>query len=91
MKHINKIIEWKQLVDQRIIEMEGQFKELKDEFDKLHESVLGKITEYDQNIRDVGTEMKGMEKVFQKIIPELSSSVAELGKLKDELKERRRK
>ena len=35
--------------------------------------------------------MKGMEKVFQKIIPELSSSVAELGKLKDELKERRRK
>lgn len=87
MKHIQKIVDWKQRVDSRIIEMENRFKSLEEEFNKLHESVIGKVQEYDQNIRDVGTEIKGMEKVFQKIIPELTTNVSELSKLTDTLKE----
>ncbi len=87
MKHIQKVIDWKGRVDSRIVEMENKFKGLEAQFDKLHESIIGKIEEYDENIRDVGTEMKGMEKVFQKIIPELSSNVAELSKLTDTIKD----
>lgn len=86
MKHIQKVIEWKERVDARIVEMENQFKNLQEEFDKLHENILGKIAEYDQNIRDVGTEIKGMEKVFQKIIPELTTNVSELSKLTSTIK-----
>ncbi len=87
MKHIQKIVDWKQRVDSRIIEMENRFKSLEEEFNKLHDSVIGKVQEYDQNIRDVGTEIKGMEKVFQKIIPELTTNVSELSKLTDSLKD----
>ena len=91
MKHIQKIVDWKQRVDSRIIEMENRFKSLEEEFNKLHESVIGKVQEYDQNIRDVGTEIKGMEKVFQKIIPELTTNVSELSKLTDSLKDEEHK
>ena len=78
-------------MDSRIIEMENRFKSLEEEFNKLHESVIGKVQEYDQNIRDVGTEIKGMEKVFQKIIPELTTNVSELSKLTDSLKDEEHK
>lgn len=91
MKHIQKVLEWKERVDSRIVEMENKFKNLEVQFDKLNENIIGKISEYDQNIRDVGSEIKGMEKVFQKIIPELTTNVSELSKLTDTMKEEKRK
>ena len=66
VKNINKIIEWKNKSEAKISSLEQQFKDLKNDFDKLHQAVIGKIGEYDQNILNVGTEIKVMEKVFQK-------------------------
>ena len=42
---------------------------------------MGKISEYDQNIIDVGTEMKAMEKVFQKVLPSLTENVNKLERM----------
>jgi hypothetical protein len=39
------------------------------------------LLDYDKNLLDVGTEIKAMEKVFQKVLPELTSSVQELGRI----------
>lgn len=81
VKNINKIIEWKNKSEAKISSLEQQFKDLKSDFDKLHQAVIGKIGEYDQNILNVGTEIKVMEKVFQKVLPTLTENVNELSRI----------
>ena len=86
VKNINKIIEWKNRSEARLERMEQQIKDLKEEYDKLHQAVIGKIGEYDQNIINVGTEIKVMEKVFQKILPTFTENVNELNRLTKKMK-----
>ncbi|MFH1510331.1 MAG: hypothetical protein ABIF10_01465 [Candidatus Woesearchaeota archaeon] len=81
LKNINKIIEWKDKTEQRISKVEQEIKDTKDSFDKLHRALIGKISEYDQNILNVGTEIKAMERVFQKILPTFTENVAELSRI----------
>jgi hypothetical protein len=85
-KNINKIIEWKNSTEAKIASIEQQFKDLKELFDKLHTAIIGKITEYDQNIRNVDTDIKAMEKVFQKILPTFTDNVSELSRITKNLK-----
>jgi len=75
---INKIIEWKEKSEARIGKIEQDIKNIKENFNTLHKGVLGKITDYDQNITNVGVEIKAMEKVFQKIIPTFTENVNKL-------------
>ncbi len=85
-KNINKIIEWKDTVELKIHDIETKFTKMKEDFDRLHNSLLGKIGEYDQNILNVGTEIKAMEKVFQKILPTLTEDVSKLTKVTEKMK-----
>ena len=87
-KNVNKIIEWKNRTESKINVMEQQFKDLKADFDKLHQALLGKVEEYDQNILNVGTEIKAMEKVFQKVLPTLTENVNELARITGKVKEK---
>ena len=80
-KHINRIIDWKDKTENTITSLEQQFQDLKKNFDSLHEALLGKVSEYDQNIVHLGVEIKAMEKVFQKILPTLTESVSELSRI----------
>ncbi|MFH1408773.1 MAG: hypothetical protein ABIH34_02610 [Nanoarchaeota archaeon] len=86
VKSVNKIIEWKERTDQRIAQMEQRFVEIEKNFNSLHHGVLGKIGEYDQNIVNLGADIKAMEQVFQKILPELTENVSELGRITTSLK-----
>lgn len=81
VKDLNKFVEWKDKTDATLTRMEQQFKEIKSDFDNLHRAIIGKIGEYDQNILNVGTEIKAMEKVFQKILPTFTENVSELSRL----------
>jgi len=85
-KNINKIIEWKDTIETKIQSLDGDFSRLKQDFDKLHASILGKVGEYDQNILNVGTEIKAMEKVFQKILPTLTENVSQLSRVTERMK-----
>lgn len=85
-KNINKIIEWKNKTETQTTALEQQFQDLKDSFDKLHAAIIGKIGEYDQNIKNVGTDIKAMEKVFQKILPTFTDNVNELSRITKSLK-----
>lgn len=81
-----KLNEWKDKMEQRMTHLEGNFKALQDNFDKLHQALIAKIGEYDQNIINVGTEIKAMEKVFQKILPTFTENVNELSKITQKIK-----
>jgi DNA-binding transcriptional MerR regulator len=83
---ISKFNEWKDKLEQRMTQMEARFKAIQDNFDKLHGALIAKIGEYDQNILNVGVEIKAMEKVFQKILPTFTENVNELSRLTEKMK-----
>ncbi|MFT4343231.1 MAG: hypothetical protein ACMXYE_00620 [Candidatus Woesearchaeota archaeon] len=83
---ITKIHDWREKMDHRIVQLESKFNTLQENFDKLHQALIGKIGEYDQNILNVGTEIKAMEKVFQKILPTFTDNVNELSRITEQSK-----
>lgn len=83
---INKIVEWKGKVESRLAAIEEQMKDTQKQFDDLRQSVLNKVGEYDQHITTVGTDVKAMEQVFQKMLPLFAENVRELSRITDNLK-----
>lgn len=86
VRSINKIIDWKERVEARVTKMEQQLDDMNKNFEMLHKGVLGKITDYDRNLTNVGAEIKAMEKVFQKVLPTLTENVAELSRITNNVK-----
>lgn len=86
-KDIKKVIEWKERSEDRIAKLEQQIIDLRMSMDSLTKSIMSKISAYDQNIVDVGVEVKAMEKVFQKVLPTLTENVNKLGRMTKGYKE----
>lgn len=88
VRSINKIIDWKERVEARVTKIEQQLEDMNKNFEALHKGVLGKITDYDKNLTNVGAEIKAMEKVFQKVLPTLTENVAELSRITSSVKKK---
>lgn len=86
VENVNKILDWKDASEARINKMEQEIEDMKHSFDKLHEGVLGRINEYDRSMVDLGTEIKALEKVFQKILPSFMENVGELSRITERMK-----
>lgn len=86
LKDVNKIVEWKNSMNNKISLVEQRFSDIKAEFDKLEMAVLRKVDDYDKNITNVGAEVKAMEKVFSKVLPVFTENVSELSKISKEFK-----
>ncbi len=80
-KDINKVIEWRNDVEARMIKFDQKLESLREEYDKLHQALIGKIGEYDRHILEVGAEIKAMEKVFAKVLPVFTENVNELSRI----------
>ncbi|MBI2656500.1 hypothetical protein HYX03_02070 [Candidatus Woesearchaeota archaeon] len=80
-KDIKKVIEWKEQSESRLSKLEQQILDLRVSIDSLTKSMMSRVSAYDQNIVDVGTEIKAMEKVFQKVLPSLTESVNKLDRM----------
>jgi uncharacterized protein YhaN len=80
-KEVSKMNEWKDSVNSRLDKLEQSMTDAKADLDNLHKAIVSKIGEYDKNLLDVGTEIKAMEKVFQKVLPELTENVSELSRI----------
>ncbi|MFH0868387.1 MAG: hypothetical protein V1831_03665 [Candidatus Woesearchaeota archaeon] len=78
---VRVILDWKEKTEIKIGQIEQQLKDLTGGLDSLHKSLLNKISQYDSNITDVGTEIKAMEKVFQKVLPSLTENVNKLDRI----------
>ncbi|MBR9702401.1 hypothetical protein GOV10_00045 [Candidatus Woesearchaeota archaeon] len=86
LEDINKIIAWKDRTSQQMDAFDQQLKDMKEQFDRLHQAVVGKVGEYDQHILQVGAEVKAMEKVFSKVLPAFTENVAELQRVATTIK-----
>lgn len=80
-KEMQKVVEWRDSVNSRLDRLEQSMGDVKADLDNLHKAIIGKIGEYDKNLLDVGTEIKAMEKVFQKVLPTLTENVSELARV----------
>lgn len=89
VKDIKKVVDWKEKTESRMVQIEEQIKGIKENFDKLHTGVIGKISEYDESLSNVGTEIKALEKVFQKILPSLTENVNELSRITSDIKKKK--
>lgn len=86
-KDIRRMIEWKESSENRLAKLEQQMIDLRLSIESLTKSMVSRISAYDQNIVDVGTEIKAMEKVFQKVLPNLTESVNKLDRMTKGVKE----
>ena len=85
---VKKIIEWKEKVEQKQVKMATELTKLKEDFTLLHQGVLGKLETYDERMRDVGTELKAVGKVFKEVVPEFVENVKELSHITGKKKAR---
>ncbi len=80
-KNLDVIVKWKEKTESRLIEIEENIKHLKEDFNKVHASVLARVGEYDTNITNVGTTLKAMEQAFTKVLPGFVENVSELSRI----------
>ncbi len=86
LKDINKIIEWKGTMEANMKALEQRQQDLKQSFESLQKAILSKVNDYDQNITNVSSELKALDKVFQKLLPTFTENVNELSRTVKELK-----
>ena len=86
VKDVNRIIEWKNRIENKVSDMEIKLNNLKDSFSDLNKAILGKINEYDKHIMEVGSDVKAMEKVFSKVLPVFTENVNELSRITSKIK-----
>lgn len=86
-RQISKLNEWKDSVDSRIDKFEQSITDLRSDLESLHKAIVSRVGEYDKTLMDVGTEIKAMEKVFQKVLPDLTSNVQELSRITAKVKD----
>jgi hypothetical protein len=78
VSEVKKIVAWKEKVEEKTKKLEHDVMKLSDDFKTLHQAVLGKVEEYDSRMRDVGTELKAVGKVFKDVVPIFTENVKEL-------------
>jgi len=83
---IGDISEWKLYIEGKIKGLDDRLKRLELSMDKLQAALLGKVYEYGQNIKDLGTEVQSLEMAFSKVLDPLITNIKELSKLTEELK-----
>ncbi|MBI4144026.1 hypothetical protein HY486_02165 [Candidatus Woesearchaeota archaeon] len=90
-KELQKLSEWKESVEIKNTEITTKIQDMRADLESLHKAIVGKIGEYDRSLLDVGVEMKAMEQVFKKVLPELSANVQELSKITKKAKSSKEK
>lgn len=86
--HVNKIVEWKSSMESKLNTMDGQIKTMRGDFDSLQKAILGKISDSDSVMREVGTDIKALEQVFKKILPGFVENVNELSRITQVMKKK---
>ena len=86
---IGDISRWKEKTETDIQAIKQEILRTQQRFDNLQTAALGKVKEYGEDIREIGTEMQAIEKVLSKIITPLTTNIKELSRITGELKKKK--
>ncbi len=79
---------WKDRMENELTGIKQEIIRTQANFANLQRGVFGKVSEYNDNISSLNSEMKALEKVFEKIMQPLTTNVKELSKITEKLKEK---
>src|SRR3989344_2116801 len=82
---------WKENVNNDLEAIKQEILRTRENFNNLQNMIVGKVTNYNRSVSELGSEMKALEQVMQKIIQPLTTNVKELSKITSELKEKKSK
>jgi len=77
---------WKEKVETDLSGVKQEILRIESRFENLQKAVLGKVGEYGEGVTNLTTEMKAMEKVFEKILEPLTRNVKELDEIAKKMK-----
>src|SRR3989344_6810999 len=77
---------WKDKMEGDITSIKQEILRTQNHFENLQKGVLGKVSEYNDNITNINTEMKSLEKVFEKILQPMTENIKELSRITEKLK-----
>ena len=75
------LLDLKGLVLSKMSKVESEVSDIREDFDKLHKAIISKIDDYDKNLSDVGSEIKAMNQVFQKVLPTFTENISTLSRI----------
>jgi len=80
---------WRDKTDGEITAIKQEILRTQNHFANLQKAVLGKVSEYNENIININTEMKSLEKVFEKILQPMTENIKELSRITSTLKNKK--
>jgi len=84
---VEKVVKWKEVEENEIENLKLTLSNIKENFENLDKKLSSKLSSYDSGLLDINSEIKALEKVFQKITPTLVNNVNELSKIAESIKE----
>jgi len=88
IENVGDIALWKDKVRTEVISIKQEIIRLENRFDNMQKAILGKVKSYDENMVEVGSDIRALEKVFSKILDPLTTNIKELNRLTKELKKK---
>lgn len=86
---IGDLAVWKETTKNDIESIKQEILRLEQRFENIQKSMLGKVADYGKGIQDIGSDIKALEQVLQKILAPLTSNVKELSKIAETVKKKR--
>lgn len=91
LSNMGDIASWKtQLVDD-LEATKQELLRLGQRFDSVQAALAGKVGEYESSMKGLASEMRALEKVFEKILEPLTANIKELGRITEDLREKHKK
>lgn len=84
--NINDLSLWREKTATEIEAIKQEILRIRNHFENLQTSMLGKVEDYRRSITDVNIEMKTLSKVLEKILQPLTENVKELSRITERLK-----
>lgn len=86
IKNIGDLRLWKEKVETDMSGVKQEVIRIQTRVENLQKAVLSKVSDYNDNISELNTEVKAMEKVFEKILEPLTRNVKDLEKVAEKFK-----
>lgn len=88
MSSVGNIAIWKEKIQTDIRSIKQELIRVEERFENLQKAILGRVEEYHKTISTVGTEMKALEGVLERILQPLVSNIKELSRITEDLKKK---
>lgn len=86
VKGVGDLKIWKEKIDIDLSGVKQEIVRMQRRFEGLQNSVTGKVSEYGEGIIELGSEIRALERVLEKIITPLTTNIKDLQKVTDKLK-----